>query len=144
MPPPYRYSKNSLTQLKSCHADLQLIFSTLITQMDCSILAGYRDAKSQNKLYEQGFSKCRYPHSRHNSQPAMAVDVAPYRADIKGGVDWQNTASFAYLAGHARAIAWALKTQGRISHELVWGGDWNQNGQMHDENFADLVHFELR
>jgi len=36
-----------------------------------------------------------------------------------------------------------LKAEGRMTHDLRWGGDWDRDTQVDDNNFDDLVHFEL-
>ncbi|MGC6512372.1 MAG: M15 family peptidase [Parvibaculales bacterium] len=141
---PYRFGTASLKQLKSCHTDLRAILETVISHMDITILAGHRDEATQNRLQDEGLSRLRYPLSRHNQTPSMAADIAPYSPLAKGGVDWEDREAFAYMGGLVRGIAVMMKRDGRIKHDLVWGGDWNADGHVRDENFRDLVHFELR
>lgn len=37
----------------------------------------------------------------------------------------------------------SLTDFGKISSEVRWGGDWNNNTELKDNSFDDLVHFEL-
>ena len=67
----------------------------------------------------------------------MAVDVAPYP------IDWHDQRRFDYFAGHVMATAKLLHYEGFMRHRVRWGGDWNNDGQLRDNEFNDLVHFEL-
>jgi peptidoglycan L-alanyl-D-glutamate endopeptidase CwlK len=40
-------------------------------------------------------------------------------------------------------VAERLYNEGRISHRLRWGGDWDMDTKVSDNDFDDLVHFEL-
>ncbi len=40
-------------------------------------------------------------------------------------------------------IAQKLKDEGKITHSIRWGGDWNMNTMIKDESFRDTGHFEL-
>lgn len=73
--------------------------------------------------------------------PSLAVDAAPYDTLLK--VDWKDINRFYYFAGHVMGIADILFAEGKITHKLRYGGDWNKNTQVKDENFKDLGHFEI-
>lgn len=141
---PYHFGTRSIKQLNSCQCELRTLMQSVINHMDITVLAGHRDEATQNALHEKGVSQLRYPLSKHNQSPSMAVDIAPYNALMEGGVDWDNREAFAYMGGLVRGMAISLKQSGHIKHDLVWGGDWNSDGRVHDECFRDLVHFELR
>ena len=79
-----RYSKKSKERLASCDKRLQRVFKEVIKYVDCSILEGYRNKERQNKLYDEGRTKVKYPNGRHNISPSKAVDVTPYP------VDWED------------------------------------------------------
>jgi peptidoglycan L-alanyl-D-glutamate endopeptidase CwlK len=36
-----------------------------------------------------------------------------------------------------------LLVEGKISHAIRWGGDWDSDDIFDDQNFDDLPHFEL-
>lgn len=118
-----RFSKPSMDRLLTCHQDLQRLFFEVIKKQDCSILCGFRDEKDQDKAFNTGKSKLQWPHSKHNSNPSMAVDVAPYP------IDWVDTERFKEFAQVV------LATAQEIGVKVVWGGHW--------EEFPDLPHFEL-
>ncbi|MEK0326902.1 MAG: hypothetical protein QQN63_14490, partial [Nitrosopumilus sp.] len=103
----------------------------LVTIADISLLQGARGEEEQNEYFAKGTSKVRWPNSKHNSYPSMAVDIAPYP------IDWDDRERFVYLAGIIKGIA-ATK-----DIAIRWGGDFNMNNDLHDQSFHDLPHFEL-
>lgn len=40
-------------------------------------------------------------------------------------------------------LAQKLKEEGKMSHSVRYGGDWDSDKDIDDQNFRDLVHFEL-
>ena len=131
------FSDSSITRLNECHVDLQLIFNNIIGFYDCVILEGHRNEERQNEMYRSGKSRVRYPNGKHNEQPSLAVDVAPYP------IDWNNRERFYYLAGIVDILSRRLYNEGKISHRVRWGGDWDRDYDYKDNSFDDLVHFEL-
>lgn len=100
---------------------------------DVSLREGYRNQRRQDHLYPE-FTKVKWPDGKHNSYPSLAVDLAPYPFPKD---KTQLREQLAYIAG--RGIEWA---NGR--HMILrWGGDWNRNGLITDNNFDDLFHFEV-
>ena len=127
-----RFGSRSKKRLATCDDRLQGLFKEVVKHFDCSVIIGHRGEKDQNKAFDEGKSKVRYPKGKHNSNPSTAVDVAPYP------IDWEDRERFIYFAGFVKGIA----TEMGIS--LRWGGDWNNDTQLSDNKFDDLVHFELR
>lgn len=131
------YSVRSKERLNTCHKDLRMIFNAVIPHFDNSILCGHRDEAAQMEAYNSGKSQLKWPQSKHNKSPSMAVDVAPYP------IDWQDLDRFRYFAGYVMGVADILHAEGLIAHRLRWGGDWNRDTQVKDNNFNDMPHFEL-
>lgn len=77
----------------------------------------------QNYAYDNGFSRLKWPKSKHNSEPSLAVDVAPYP------INWNDPVRFVELSKIIKRIADELAVQ------VIWGGDWS--------HFPDLAHWEL-
>ena len=117
------FSKQSEAKLATIHPDLQNILRTVIRDFDFAVLCGERGEAEQNKAYNTGKSKLRYPLSKHNHKPSLAVDIAPYP------IDWYDTGRFHELAGRVLEVA-AL-----FDVPIVWGGNW--------ETLKDYPHFEL-
>ena len=127
-----KFGKKSKLRLLTCDYRLQEIFNEVVKEFDCSILEGHRSEERQNKLFEEGKTKVRYPKGRHNASPSLAVDVAPYP------INWNDRERFTLFAGYVLGVA------SRMGYTLRWGGDWNMNWQVSDNTFDDLPHFELR
>ena len=126
-----KFGRKSRERLATCDKKLQDVFNEVIKKVDCSVLEGHRDERRQDKLYEEGKTKVRYPMGRHNSKPSRAVDVVPYP------VDWKDRERFHLFAGFVIGVAY------RMGISLRWGGDWNMNWEVDDNKFDDFPHFEL-
>ena len=133
------FSETSKLRLQSCHRDLQLLFAHVIQDFDCTIVCGHRDKVEQDKAFAEGKSKLQYPNSKHNSNPSMAVDAAPY---INGKVDWTRE-QLLFFAGYVKGVADRLFITGVISHRLRLGADFSGDNDVMDERFRDEPHFEL-
>ena len=96
------FGKKSQERLNTCDPRLVELFETVVEDFDCTILQGYRDEKEQNKAFEDGFSKLKYPDGSHNKYPSLAVDVAPYP------IDWKDRERFTYFAGFVKGIATSM------------------------------------
>lgn len=123
------FGKSSKEKLATAHSDLQAICWELIKHVDCRVICGHRSEEKQLILYESGASKVR--HGKHNETPSEAVDVAPYP------ITWGDTRRFCVFAGQFLLVA---KMKGIV---IRWGGDWSMDGFTTDQEFNDLVHFEL-
>ena len=127
-----RFGRRSKERLVTCEKDLQMLFNEVIKYVDCSVLEGHRNGERQNKLYEEGKTKVRYPNGRHNSSPSRAVDVTPYP------VNWKDRERQTLFAGFVLGIA------NQMGINIRWGGDWDQDFEVQDNKFDDFPHFELK
>lgn len=80
---------------------------------DITVLTGHRGEADQNAAHASGASRLRWPHSRHNSTPSMAVDIAPYP------IDWADERAFWVLRGYVLATAATLRVALRV---ISWDG----------------------
>lgn len=134
---PY-FSKISEQRKSTCHPDLQCILDEVINYLDFSIYCGERDKNAQNAAYRDGLSKKKYPESRHNTHPSMAVDIAPYP------INETNKSRFAYFIGFIEGVAEMFYLTGKITHKIRWGGDWDMDLNVKDKKLDwDLYHIEL-
>lgn len=115
-----KLGKVSAERLATCHEDLQRLVREVYdtAPFDIVVLCGHRDEKAQELAFNTGMSKLHWPHSRHNSTPSLAVDLAPYP------VDWKDRAAFAELRHHVLFTATKLGIPIRV---IIW----------------DLPHYEL-
>jgi peptidoglycan L-alanyl-D-glutamate endopeptidase CwlK len=135
------FSAHSLKNLGTCHIDLQVLFHEVIKTFDCIVTEGYRNKEDQEKAFDSGNSKVHYPNGKHNQSPSNAADVYPYEPKIV--IDWNDNERFHYFAGYVMGIAQKLKDEGKITHSIRWGGDWDRDTQIKDEKFRDTGHFEI-
>lgn len=137
-----KFGKQSTSNLDEAHKDLQTIFNEVIKYFDCSIIEGHRGEYEQNEAFYKGLSKVKFPNSKHNSEPSMAIDAVPYYKD-KPHIRWNDSSRMDYFAGYVMGIASLLKNRGIIDHALRWGNDWDMDTRTDDTNFIDRPHFEL-
>ena len=113
--------------------------------MDHSLTVGYRDKDTQTLAFDSGNSQVEWPDSYHNELPSMAVDAHPYPLPKNWGEDSRDEyEKFRYFAFYVLGTADVLYTLGAIDHQLEWGGDWDNDKDVTDNNFNDLLHFQLR
>lgn len=124
----YRFGKRSKARLKGVKPELVNVLNELVKIMDVTIIEGLRTEERQKQLVASGASKTKF--SKHLE--GKAVDLAPYP------IDWEDRDRFHYMGGMIRGIAKQLNVNVR------WGGDWDSDGDIHDNNFDDLVHVEIR
>jgi peptidoglycan L-alanyl-D-glutamate endopeptidase CwlK len=129
--PKYKFSKESLANLKTCDKRLRKLFNEVIKHFDCSIIGGYRSDSEQEYYFKKGLTKLRGGESKHNLQPSQAIDVCPYP------IDWSNHKRYILFAGYVKGIA------SQMNIKIRWGGDWDSDNIMKDQTFNDLPHFQL-
>ncbi len=125
------FSTRSEERLQTCHKDLQYIMAEVVKTYDISIICGHRNAKDQNTAYFANNSQVKWPDSKHNEYLSMAVDVVPY-PDM-----WDSTRQFYFMAGYIQSIA------DEFNINIRWGGNWDRDNDLDDNEFMDLGHFEL-
>lgn len=140
----YKFGKHSLTQLKTCHKDLQLILivSLRVSDIDFGISEGHRSIEIQKKYYDEGKSKLDGINKlgKHNYKPSLAAD---YYAVINGKASYDKE-TLSYLAGLFHGVSQMLYEQNKISHGIRWGGNWDMDGEiLIDQTFDDRPHIEL-
>lgn len=133
-----QFSYISKERLLTCHPDLQVLFTYVIQFYDCTVVCGYRTKEDQEKAFNSGLSKVRYPGT-HSTKPSIAVDVAPFEGI---NIDWGKTQS-AHFAGYVMGFADMLFKYGVIKHRIRNGADWDGDNDVDDTTFWDACHFEL-
>ena len=127
------FGKRSKERLKGVDHRLIMVLDEVVKYFDITVIEGIRSQERQNQLVKEGKSKTKF--GKHVE--GKAVDIAPYP------IDWNARDDFHYLGG------WMLATANRLGYKVRWGGDWNASSQFKgqrttkDNNFDDLVHFEL-
>ena len=130
-----KFGTASTERLASADVRLQKLFNEVIKTFDCAILEGHRTEEKQNEYFKTGKSKLPWPQGKHCSDPSLAVDAAPF---IQGKASY-NTQHCLYFAGYVMATAKAMGI------DIRWGGDWDMdNESMTDQDFQDLLHYEIK
>ena len=122
-----KFGKRSKQRLEGVNIVLVHILNKLVKIMDVTIIEGVRSQERQDELVKKGASKTKF--SKHID--GRAVDVAPYP------IDWEDRERFHYMGGMLKGIAHEMDVK------IRWGGDWDNDGEIKDNNFDDLVHVEL-
>lgn len=134
----YHFSDRSLSNLSTCHQDLQTLFKTVIKHRDCTIVSGHRTPEEQNKLYKQGretegnivtYKDGYDKKSNHNHMPSRAVDVVPYPSLYSDHKEIREFGNF------VQGVATMLRAYGALEHDIVWGGTWD---------WEDSPHYEIK
>lgn len=123
--------KTSVKRLRNVHPDLVRLARAAHEDFPLLVVCGHRGKEEQDAAFAAGLSKVKWPTSKHNKIPSLAVDLAPLP------LDWSNRKAFEDLAAHVLQVA------EKLGIEIRWGGDWNRNGSTKDERFLDYPHFEL-
>ena len=126
-----KFGEQSRTNLNGADPQLQALFDEVVQTYDCKVICGFRSKDAQEKAYKERRSKVQFPHSKHNQFPAKAVDVAPYP------IDWKDLQRFYHFGGYVK------RTAEDMGIKIRWGGDWDGDLDLRDQNFDDLPHFEL-
>lgn len=162
--------KKSRSSLLGVHPDLKRLAYEMSRQVDIekkrrggvykfdfSCRDGVRGEKAQTKAFKSGTSKVQYPDSKHNKKPSEAIHFLPYplrwpqkptiviamneaaieryKKELKAYA--KQLGRFYLLAGFVQATATSLDIKVR------WGGDWDRDGDIMDQNFDDLTHWEV-
>ena len=135
-----KLSEKSLKLLQDAHEDLRRLLIEAINYVDFTVVCVHRGKKEQDEAFARGTSKLKFPNSKHNKLPSLAVDIQPYPISKD---KTKNYYQFIYLGGFITALAIKMFEQGIIKNKVSWGGDWNGNFDISDENFLDLYHFEI-
>ena len=127
------FGKVSTERLVQAHPDLQRLLNEAIKHIDFSVVCTYRGREDQEAACASGASTKHWPDSKHNSLPAIAADLCPYR----GGLQWKDREAFYFLGGFLKGLASGMGIK------IRWGGDWDGDNDFHDQNLYDLPHIEL-
>lgn len=127
----YYFGKSSNQRKETLHPDLQKIMDEAIKIFNFSIVCGHRGEEEQNKAVAAGNSQKKYPDSKHNKLPSLAVDIVPWPTQ------YQDIKLVYMLAGIIKATAY------KLGIKIRWGGDWDGDGDITDQHLHDPYHFEL-
>ena len=126
------FSRRSRENLRTCDYRLVSLMNEVVRNFDCTVICGYRGHELQAEAFLMGFSKVRFPNSRHNVNPSLAVDVVPWP------IDWIDVERAIYFMGYVKGIA------DQMNIRIRCGGDWDGDFELKDNLFNDYGHFEIQ
>lgn len=127
-------TQSDLDKLNQLDGSLRKVIVEVSKIIPLKVICTHRGVEEQNKAFAEGKSKVKFPNSKHNKMPSLAVDVVPL---INGQIDWNNTKQFAFLAGYI------LATAKQMNIDVRMGIDFNNNLVIGDDKFLDCPHIEL-
>jgi peptidoglycan L-alanyl-D-glutamate endopeptidase CwlK len=147
------YGPDSREARDSCHSFIIGVLDEVIQYVDISVICGHRNETTQAEYFRTKRSKVQFPNSRHNVEPSMAFDFAPYP------IDWGDTgtpserekarARFYFCAGVIEGVTGhhnlvRSASAGAFIFEPRFGLDWDGDMIFTDQTFDDLGHVEFR
>ena len=87
-------NKNSLTKLKTCHPDIIKLAHEVNKIFPIQCICGHRNEVDQDKAYQNGYSRLKFPNSKHNKKPSLAGDFVPDPDLNPATLDWGDIKSF--------------------------------------------------
>jgi len=155
------FGNSSKARLQTLCPELVAVAYDSIVVTDFSVIETARGKPQQDHYVAIGASTVEWPDSKHNVHDGRPL---PEAMDL-----WPYVPAFGALSGHpdqiaeiadktgrsvAEVQAFVLKAFARLAgvvetcaiergHKIRWGGDWDGDGNLLDQNFHDLPHFEL-
>ena len=113
----YVWGTSSVGVLGECVPELREIGNLTLSRSPFDIMAreGRRDEPTQERYFQAGLSRLRWPDSAHNATPpelSRAVHFIPLP------LDWNDMMPFYQLSGIVLGVAKEL------GYEIRWGGYW--------------------
>lgn len=133
----YNLSERSLTRAKDVNPKLinLILLAIRRTPVDFGVAyqGGKRTPEEQNQLFKEGYSKCDGYEKLSKHQSGDAIDLNVF----VGSKVVDNKEMLCVIAGVMFACA------DELNLKIRWGLDWNQNGDIRDNTFNDVYHFEI-
>ena len=149
-----KLGKGSLDKLSTVDERLQRLVHFMVgmindsekdrDSLDFTITCGHRSKDEQDKI-SSGNTLVKWPNSKHNKSPSLAVDWAvwdPNKGE-KGGIDYDDRYSYMLLGFYFENAARLLDIPAR------WGGKFRRPDsstsfrKQYGRAFEDLCHGEL-
>jgi peptidoglycan L-alanyl-D-glutamate endopeptidase CwlK len=156
----FKFGNKSQKVFETLHSDLQMVLTWAIkyTRVDFGLNEGYRSPEKQFEYFKKGREKKDgkwvkvgstitnidgyEKKGKHNYKPSLAVDIyiyVPGRPDLA-----YDTTHLSYVAGLIIMCSEFLFEQGKITHKVIWGANWDGDQVLiKDQSFNDYPHFQL-
>lgn len=118
----------SSEKLKECHSDIQKLMRRVDEIYPIQVICGHRNEADQNKAFADKKSKLKFPESKHNKKPSLAVDVVPDPDRNPKTISWVDITQYEIMCLAIEAAA------DELDIEIKLGRDFS---------FKDYPHCEL-
>ncbi len=119
----------SLDRLKQCDPRLIKLLLRVDEIYPIHVICGHRSEADQNKAYDENKSKLKFPESKHNKKPSLAVDAVPDPDRSPKTISWTDLDAFEVMCLSIEAIAEDQGIKIRLGRDF---------------SFKDWPHIELR
>jgi len=144
-----KFGSKSIDRLATCHPDIQKVMNEVIKHYDFKVEYGTRSVEEQFFLFKKGRKYIDgkwvvvgrkdvvtgfdgiHKLSKHNHSPSLAIDIVPYP------VDWKDLERFKEL----KKVV--FKCAKELGITLVWGADWDSDGNIKEHKLQDYPHYEI-
>jgi peptidoglycan L-alanyl-D-glutamate endopeptidase CwlK len=118
----------SQERLKECHEKLQRLMRRVDEIYPIQVICGYRNEADQNKAFAEKKSKLKFPESKHNQKPSLAVDVVPDPDRNPKTISWTDLTQYEIMLYAVEQIADDLNIKIKLGRDF---------------SFKDFPHIEL-
>ncbi len=133
----FKLSDRSLERARDVNPKLinLILLAIRRTPIDFGVawMGGKRTAEEQNQLFKEGYSQCDGYEKLSKHQSGDAIDLNIF----VGSRLVENKEMLCVVAGVMFSCA------NELGINLRWGLDWNGNGDIRDNKFNDMYHFEI-
>lgn len=153
----FSFGSRSQGNIDTMVDDLQLVFNESLknSTVDFGISQGARSKEQQQQYFDEGKSKI--DPSKYTDEKLVAIakhvttDGTPKSraGDVFAYVKGKPSLAFdqrylCFIGGVIIATSRMLYREGKISHLIRWGANWDKDGEIiTDQSFQDLPHFEI-
>lgn len=134
----FKFSKTSRERLETCDGALIQVMEDALraSEVDFGIAEGHRSKERQMRLFMDGKTKIDgvKRKGKHNHEPSQAVDIYAW---VNGKSNYK-TNYLLYLGGIIKATGYHLGVRIRS------GFNFDQDGELLEQSFDDLVHHEIK
>jgi peptidoglycan L-alanyl-D-glutamate endopeptidase CwlK len=113
----------SLDRLNQCHPDLIKLMLRVDQIYPIQVICGFRGEKDQNIAFENKKSKLKFPNSKHNYSPSLAVDVVPDPDRNTKTISWMDLMAFEIMCLAIELVADDLEIKIRLGRDFTFK-DW--------------------
>lgn len=121
-------NSKSLDRLRECHPDLIKLILRLDEVYPVHVVCGHRGKEDQDKAFAEKKSKLKFPDSKHNKTPSLAVDIVPDPDRDPKTISWIDLKAFEIMCLAVESIADEMNIKIRLGRDF---------------KFKDFPHVEL-